>query len=250
MMLSNTVKSEAMRRSGAKLSRVKHALVAMVRPGVLFEELETEARSLIELEGSTPSFMTVDGYKYATCITKNEGCCHGVPAGKKVEAGDLITIDVGLVYAGFHSDTSITVYAGDEKKAPGQIRVFLETGRRALANAIQKAIVGNSVYDISKAIQNTIEAAGYGAVFQLTGHGIGKSLHEPPYVPCVTYEQDKRHKLKEGMTLAIEPMYAMGNPELVLGKDGWTYESIDRSLTGMFEETILITSGKPEILTS
>lgn len=238
-----------MRESGKKLARVKRVLVEMVQPGILFEEIEAKAQELIASEGATPSFMTVSGYKYATCITRNEGCCHGIPVGKKVEQGDLITIDVGLVYDGYHTDTSYTVYAGDQTKMPQDMRHFLEVGQLALENAIAQTRVGNSVYDISRAIQATIEAEGYGCVYQLTGHGIGKSLHEPPYVPCVAFAQDKRLKLSEGMTLAIEPMYAKGNPELILGQDKWTYETKDKSLTGMFEDTVLITSGVPEILT-
>ncbi|PWU23136.1 type I methionyl aminopeptidase [Candidatus Cerribacteria bacterium 'Amazon FNV 2010 28 9'] len=238
-----------MREGGARLARVKYALNEMVRPGVLFEEIESEAQRLIKKEDATPSFMTVHGYKYATCITKNEGCCHGVPVGKKVNPGDLITIDVGLVYQGYHTDTSTTVYAGNEAKAPKEIREFMAIGRQALDNAIAKARAGNSVYDISKAIQDTIEDAGYGAVYQLTGHGVGKQLHEDPYIPCVAYVEDKKIKLHEGQTIAIEPMYAMGNPYLILGKDKWTYETRDKSLTGMFEDTVLITSGNPEILT-
>ena len=238
-----------MRESGQRLSRVKRGLIEFVIPGVMFEEIEQKAQELISQEGGTPSFMTFPGYKYATCLTKNEGCCHGLPIGYTVKAGDLITIDVGIVYQGWHTDTSITVYVGDESKAPESIRTFLEVGRQALANGIAKARVGNSVYDISLAIQETIEDAGYGAVYQLTGHGIGTSLHESPYIPDVAYPQDKKLKLYEGQTIAIEPMYAMGNPYLVLGKDKWTYETKDKSLTGMFEETVLITSGSPEILT-
>lgn len=249
MKFSDPEKPAKMRESGKRLGRVKRALIAMVKPGVLFEEIEAKAQELIAAEGAAPSFMTVSGYHHATCITKNEGCCHGIPVGKKVEAGDLITIDVGLVFDGYHTDTSYTVYAGDEAKMSEETRRFLAVGKQALEFAISNATAGNSIYDVSLAIQATIEGAGYGCVYQLTGHGIGKSLHEPPYVPCVAFTQDKRLKLVEGMTLAIEPMYAMGNPELILGKDKWTYETKDRSLTGMFEETVLITSGKPEILT-
>jgi methionyl aminopeptidase len=249
MRAVDPLKPEKMRASGKKLAIVKRALIDMVAPGILFEEIESRAQALIKEQGATPSFMTVEGYKYATCITKNEGCCHGVPTGHKVEEGDLITIDVGLVFDGYHSDTSYTVYAGDETKMSDTVRHFLETGKAALDNAIAQAVVGNSVYDISLAIQETIEGEGYGCVYQLTGHGIGKTLHEPPYVPCVTFKQDKRHMLTEGQTLAIEPMYTFGDPELILGKDKWTYETKDKSLSGMFEDTVLITSGKPEILT-
>lgn len=242
-------KISLMRESGARLSRVKNGLVAMIAPGVTFEEIEKKAQELIAKEDGTPSFMTFPGYRYATCLTKNEGCCHGLPIGKTAQAGDLITIDVGIVYKGWHTDTSITVYVGEEAKAPASVRTFLEVGRQALANGIAQARVGNSVYDISVAIQDTLEEAGYGAVYQLTGHGIGKSLHESPYIPDVAYPQDKKLKLYEGQTIAIEPMYAMGNPYLILGKDKWTYETKDKTLTGMFEETVLVTSGGPEILT-
>lgn len=238
-----------MRESGKRLAEVKHALIDMVVPGLMFEEIEAEAQRLIKKVDSTPSFMTVDGYKYATCITKNEGCCHGLPLGHTVKDGDLITIDVGLVYNEYHSDTSYTVYAGNERKMPSDIRHFLAIGQQALDNAIDKARVGKSVYDISCAIQDTIEDAGYGAVYQLTGHGIGKTLHEDPYIPCVAYSQDKKQKLYDGQTIAIEPMYAMGNPYLILGHDKWTYQTRDKSLTGMFEDTVLITKDSPEILT-
>ena len=242
-------KPQRMRESGKRLAQVKQTLIDAVVPGISFEELEALAQSSIKALGSTPSFMTHPGYKYATCITKNEGCCHGVPVGHVVNEGDIITIDVGLVYNGYHTDTSYTVYAGDPSKMSPKIKRFLQVGKDALDAAIDKARFGNSVYDISCAIQDTIEAAGYGAVYQLTGHGIGKSLHEDPAIPCVAYSQDKREKLKIGQTIAIEPMYAMGNPFLILGKDGWTYQTKDKSLTGMFEDTVLITEHGPEILT-
>src|SRR4026207_1929346 len=114
MRANDPQKPAKMRASGKKLASVKRALIAMVKPGVLFEEIETKAQELIAQEGATPSFMTVAGYSHATCITKNEGCCHGIPVGNKVNEGDLITIDVGLVFDGYHTDTSHTVYAGDE----------------------------------------------------------------------------------------------------------------------------------------
>jgi methionyl aminopeptidase len=247
--MNDPVKIEAMREGGKKLGRVKNALVESVVPGMLFEEIEALAQKLIADEGATPSFPSVEGYSYATCITKNEGCCHGVPVGKKVDDGDIITIDTGLIWKGYHLDTTHTVYAGNSKKMPTETKEFLRIGQEALDTAIAAARVGNSVYDISVAMQEVIEGAGYGAVYQLTGHGIGKSLHEPPYIPCIAYSQDKRLKLKEGQTLAIEPMYTMGNPYLILGKDKWTYETKDKSLSGMFEDTVLITSNGPEILT-
>ena len=245
----DTEKIKYMRESGKRLAQVKKELSLMVRPGVAFEAIEAKAQELIKSLDASPSFMTHPGYEYATCITKNEGCCHGVPVGKTINEGDVVTIDVGLVYQGYHTDTTNTVYAGDIDKMPEAIKKFLEVGRQTFDRAIQMARFGNTVYDISKTIQDNLEAAGYGAVYQLTGHGIGKTLHEPPYIPCVAYRQDKKLKLKLWQTIAIEPMYAMGNPHLVLGKDGWTYETKDRSLTGMFEDTVMITPDGPEVLT-
>ncbi|HSW89774.1 MAG TPA: type I methionyl aminopeptidase [Patescibacteria group bacterium] len=242
-------KISAIREGGKKLAAVKHLLVEHTHPGVHFEELEKIAWDEIIRLGAKPSFPTVDGYKYATCITKNEGCCHGVPVGKTVEDGDVITLDLGLIWNGYHTDTTETVYVHEKKKADPKIEEFLRVGRLALDKAISKAQVGNSVWDISHAIEKTISEHGYEAVYQLTGHAVGKHLHEDPQIPCVAYRSDKKIPLVEGMTLAIEPMYAMGNARLVLGGDGWTYETADKSLTGMFEDTVIVTSGEPEIVT-
>lgn len=235
-----------MREGGKILSYVRDSVAAAVKPGITFEELEALAQDLIAKKGARPSFPTVEGYHWATCISKNEGCCHGIPKNNVVEDGDIITIDVGVLYKGYHTDTSITVPAGQVSK---EVLHFLEVGKRALANAIAQAKVGNTVYDISLATQQTIESEGYSCVYQLTGHGISKRLHEEPNIPCFADEPSKKDVLYEGQTIAIEPMYAMGNPRLKLGKDGWTYETADKSLTGMFEHTIYITRGKPEILT-
>ncbi len=239
-------KIEAMREGGAILAMVRDETAKAVKPGVTFEELEALAQKLIKEAGAKPSFPTVEGYHWATCITKNEGCCHGIPKNHTVEDLDIITIDVGVLYKGFHTDTSITVPVGNVSK---EILHFLEVGKKALENAIDKARVGNSVYDISKAIQDTVEAEGFSPVFQLTGHGISRNLHEEPNIPCFADPSTKREKLYEGQTIAIEPMYAMGRAKLKLAQDGWTYETVDKSLTGMFEHTIFITGGRPEILT-
>lgn len=243
-------KIQAMREGGKLLGQIRQTVADAVIPGVSFEELEALTMKLILDHGAKPSFPTVDGYKYATCITKNEGCCHGVPVGKHVDKGDLITLDMGLIWNGYHLDTTTTVYAGDKKHISGEIAAFMQVGQDALAAGIAQATAGNSVYDISKAIQRTIEAAGCSPVYQLTGHAVGKNLHEDPQIPCVTYRGDKKIRLEEGMTLAIEPMYAAGNAYLILGEDGWTYQTKDKSLTGMYEHTVLVTRGEPEILTS
>ncbi len=240
----------AMTTGGKKLGSIKHALQDFAKDGVSFESIESRAQDLIAREGATPSFSTVPGYQWATCITKNSGCCHGIPKNNTVLAGDIITIDVGLVYQGYHLDTSITFFVGDLTAADPKIRQFLLVGERSKEVAIAQAVVGNSVYDISHAMQREVESHGYSCVYQLTGHSIGKELHEDPQVPCIAYRSDKKHKLFEGQTLAVESMLAMGDARLRLGKDGWTYETVDGSLTGMFEDTILVTKDGPQVLTT
>jgi len=237
---------QAMRVGGKKLLVIKKALIDYTKPGLTFAQIEKQAQLLISQAKTKPSFSTVPGYSWATCITKNDGLCHGIPDQSVVNSGDVITIDVGLIQDGFHLDTSITFPVGPV--SPQAIE-FLSIGKKALSKAISRAQVGNSVYDVSRMMQKTVEERGYGAVYQLTGHGVGKELHMDPSIPCVAVKSDKRVLFKEGQTVAIEIMYTLGDPYLVLSSDGWTYQTQDGSLSGMFEETVLITANGPEILT-
>lgn len=240
-------KISAMREGGHKLAHVRDSLVTFTKVGMSFAQIEAEAQRLIKAAGARANFALVPGYHWATCIMKNDELCHGIPSPEKiVNNGDIITIDVGLLYQGYNLDTTTSFIVGtqDPKKVE-----FLAIGKKALDKAIQKAVAGNSVYDISFAMQKMCETHGYSMVYQLTGHGVGKQLHEDPSIPCLAQRADKRKMLTEGQTIAIEPMYAMGKADLVLDKDGWTYRTIDHSLTGMFEETVLVTKDGPEILT-
>ncbi len=240
-------KIAAMRSGGKKLAEVREALVKFTKVGTRFDEIEKEAQRLIHATGATPNFALVPGYHWATCLMKNDEMCHGIPKHEKVvEDGDLITIDVGLLYKGYNLDTTASFLVGN---ATQERKDFLDVGKKALQRAIDAAVIGNSIYDISFAMQKVVERKGFGMVYQLTGHGIGKELHEEPHVPCIAQRSDKRKKLYEGQTIAIEVMYAMGDAFLVLDKDGWTYRTADHSLSGMIEETVLITANGPEILT-
>jgi len=243
---SDNERISAMREGGKILARVREEVVQTIKPGVSFEELEQTAQLWLKKLGAEPSFPTVEGYQWATCITKNEGCCHGIPKNGVVENGDIITVDTGALYKGYHTDTSITVCAGTCTK---EILHFLEVGRQALKAAIARVLPGNTIYTVSQAMQDVIEKAGCRSVYQLTGHGIGKTLHMLPNIPCYADERSKKDVIQEGQTLAIEPMYAWGNPTLALGKDGWTYETVDKSLTGMFEHTVVAWKDGPEVLT-
>lgn len=236
----------AMRVGGKILATVRDAIVAAVKPGVPFETLEAIAQRELKRLGAEPSFPTVEGYQWATCITKNEECVHGIPVGKTVDFGDIITIDVGALYGGYHTDTSITVCAGECSK---RVQRFVTTGVKAVDAAIAQVHAGATVYDLSLAMQTVVEGAGYRCVYQLTGHGVGKKLHMDPSIPCYADERSKKEVLYEGQTLAVEIMYAMGNPKLVLAKDGWTYETEDHSLAGMHEHTVLVTKDGAEVLT-
>ena len=242
----DTQKIDAMKEGGKALGKIKGQLFAFTKAGTTFEAIEAEAQRLIRAAGYTPSFSTVPGYDWATCIMKNDEMCHGIPQKKKVSVGDILTIDVGLINKGYHLDTTMTFAVGAVTEEKQQ---FLERGERILADSIAKAVVGNSVYDISFAMEKGLKKYNYGAVYQLTGHGIGKELHMEPAIPCVTQRADKKRKLSIGQTLAIEVMYTSGNPYLIEDADGWTYRTEDGSLSGMFEETVLITKGGPQVLT-
>ncbi len=246
--MPDTHKIQAMREGGKILADVRERLVMAVKPGISFIEIEKLANDYItSYPGATASFKRVPGYSWATCLMKNEEVCHGIPRKEKyVQDNDLITIDVGVFFKGYHTDTSTTVYVGEPTP---QIIKFLEAGKRSVDNAIQQARPGKSVWHISYAMQRAIETAGYHCVYQLTGHGVGKELHEEPSIPCVADPTDKRIQIKSGQTLAIEVMYSVGSPTLIFEKDGWTCRTEDNSLSGMFEHTVLVTDNGPEILT-
>lgn len=242
----DTHKINQMRKGGSALGVIKGKLQQFVVPGMRFEDIEVEAQRLIAQAGFVPSFSTVPGYHWATCIMKNDEMCHGIPVGKLVASGDVLTIDIGLISDGYHLDTTLTFAVGE---VPEASRLFLERGQSILKDAIDKAKVGNSVYDVSYEMESGLQKYGYGVVYQLTGHGIGTELHMDPAIPCFTQRSDKKRRFTEGQTVAIEVMYTAGNPKLVVDKDGWTYRTADGSLAGMFEETVLITKKGPEVLT-
>lgn len=243
---SDAQRISAMREGGKRLSVVKHALQKFTRVGMSFEQIEAEAQRLIAAADAKPNFALVPGYHWATCIMRNDELCHGIPQGKSVAEGDVITIDVGLLYQGFHLDTTTTFFVGE---ADQTTKEFVQRGREILDAAIFQATLGNSIYDISLEMERGLQRYNYGVVYQLTGHGIGTQLHMEPSVPVFADRSSKRQKLYAGQTIAIEVMYTAGSPDLVVADDGWTYRTQDGSLSGMFEETVLVTKDGPEVLT-
>lgn len=230
------------------LGEIRDKVAMAVKPGVSSGELEKLANDLIEKTPGKASFKMVEGYRHATCISINDVVVHGIPGEEIINEGDIVGIDVGLYYKGFHTDTAVTVGAG---KIGTDIKTFLETGRRALKQAILQVKPGKTIWDVSKAMQEVVEGSGYSVVTALTGHGVGRNLHEEPAIPCLTIGQSRNSvKILEGMVLAIEVMYNMGKPDVCYkNEDGWTISTVDGKISGLFEHTVAVTRNGAVVLT-
>jgi methionyl aminopeptidase len=237
-----------MAEGGAKLGRVKSALALAVKEGVTAAEIEELANELIKKEGAEASFKKVPGYRWATCINVNEGLVHGIPSKNIVfKKGDLVKIDVGVYFKGFHTDTSISVGIDPSPEN----RKFLSIGKEALAKAIKKARVGGRIFDISEAIEETVEGGGYTTIKALVGHGVGRELHEDPQIPCfLPGRKEDSLEIQKGMVLAIEVMYTQGSDKVEVSEDGWTILMRDGKISALFEDTVAITSEGPKVLTT
>jgi methionyl aminopeptidase len=235
-----------MTEGGKRIGHIKGILADMVKAGVTPLEIDAQATRLIKAGGDKCSFMTVDDYKYATCINVNSGMVHGIPTSKPFQEGDVVKVDMGLMHDGYHLDTCVTVQIPPHKT---EVTKFLETTKKSLEAAIFAAIPGNTVYDIGLAMQTVVEGDGYNVVRDLTGHGISRKLHENPFIPCYGDKKDKNKFLSVDQTIAIEAMTTMGDYHLVEDSDGWTLSTQDGSITAMFEETVYLTPSGPLILT-
>ncbi len=247
---------ESMRVGGKILSDVMWEVVAQVKPGITEIEIDRLAEKGIVSRGGEPGFKKVPGYKHTICVSTNDVVVHGIPGSYKLKAGDVIGIDCGVFYQGFHTDMSQTLRVRSQmangKWQIDKVDKFLENGERALNEAIKVAIVGNHIGHISKTIQDIVEKeGGYSVVRSLIGHGVGRELHEEPEVPgFLKGPIEKTPKLIVGMTIAIEVIYNMGKSQVMYGNDdGWTISSGDGSLSGVFERTVAITQQGPEVLT-
>lgn len=239
-----------MRQSGRRLAEVVALLREAVRPGITTAELDELAERGIEARGSKPSFK---GYKAGgvipfpgtICASPNEQVVHGFPSEVPLVEGDIISIDVGLIYGGYHADCAFSVAIGEVAQ---DVQRLLDETERSLYEGIAQAKPGNRIGDIGHAIQSYIEPKGYGVVREFVGHGIGRLLHETPSVP--NYGPPNRGRLLvEGFCLAIEPMITMGDHETEMLDDGWTVVTADGSLAAHFEHTVAVTPRGPEILT-
>lgn len=243
---------QKMQKGGAILAHVLSTLIESVKEGVSEIELDEMAEKMILEAGGKPGFKTVRGYKHTICTATNDVVVHGIPTAYKYKKGDVVCIDAGVLYGGLHTDMADTVLIESEDLDDNKEKQkFLSTGKNALNAALKVARPGNRIGHISKAIQDIVEGEGYSIVRTLVGHGVGKSLHEPPEVPgFLVGPIDKTPLLKANMTIAIEVIYTKGSPEVeYANNDGWTISTSDGSISAVFERTVLITDTGMEILT-
>ncbi len=238
---------ELMAQGGRILAAAVEHLRRAVRPGLSTGDLDAIAEEFIRShDGATPAFKGLYGFPGSICASINNEIVHGIPSKKRVlKEGDIISIDVGVAYKGYFTDSATTVPVG---AIDDRTRRLLEVTERSLYAGIEAAVVGNHIGDIGHAVQTVVEAAGYSVVRDLVGHGIGTTFHEEPQVP--NYGKPKRkEKLVPGLTIAIEPMVNMGGPATRQLSDRWTIVTVDGSRSAHFEHTVAITEGEPEILT-
>lgn len=238
-----------MAESGKRLKAVVKELLPLIRAGITTLDIDKKAEELIKKQGGDSSFKTVPGYLFSTCLTVNEQIVHTKPCNRVLKDGDVLTLDIGMLYRGWHTDYAITKVVGGESKDE-KINKFLKIGENTLYLAIKEAKIGNRLGAISQVIEREIKGNGYFIIKELTGHGIGKKLHEDPYVfGFVERPIDRTLLIKNGLVIAIEIIYAMGTEEMVYEKDNWSIMTKDRSLSACFEHTIAITEKGPIILT-
>ncbi len=235
-----------MRTSGVALRKVHDAVKAVVRPGATTMDLERAAVATVKELGVKAAFLGYHGYPAVLCTSVNHEVIHGIPSENHVlREGDVVSVDCGVIVDGYYSDCAVTHAVG---KISAKAEKLLRVTEASLYAAIDKAVVGGRLFDISNAVQTVCEAEGYGVVREFVGHGIGKSMHEDPQVPNYG-DAGKGPRLKAGMVLAIEPMINLGSAEVKVLEDGWTAITVDGSVSAHFEHTVAITKAGPVILT-
>lgn len=248
--MSVTIKSakeiELMREAGRLLEITHNELAKAIKPGISTWEIDQLGEQIIRSFGCTPNFLNYNGYPASICVSVNDEVVHGIPSKKRIlQEGDIVSLDAGLIYKGFHSDAARTHAVGEISKEAKQL---IEVTKQSFFEGIKFARAGHHLHEISAAIGAYAESFGYGVVRDLVGHGIGTSLHEDPQIP--NFSQKRRGiRLQPGMTLAIEPMINAGRYDVEWLDDDWTVVTEDGSWSAHYENTVLITEDEPEILT-
>jgi methionyl aminopeptidase len=247
--MSVTIKSareiELMKEAGRILAIVHEELEKFIRPGISTLDIDKKGEELIRSFDCIPSFLNYNGYPASICVSVNDEVVHGIPhRNHMIDEGDIVSLDAGVIYKGYHSDAARTWAVGEVSE---EAKKLMEVTRQSFFEGIKFAKAGNHLYDISNAIDAYVRPFGYGIVTDLVGHGIGKNLHEDPEIPNFRQKR-KGIKLQPGMTLAIEPMVNIGRPDVEWLDDDWTVVTEDGSLSAHYENTVLITDGDPVIL--
>ena len=236
------IMKEACRISAGALQLVGRA----VEPGVTTAELDRIAEEYIRSEGAVPNFKNYDGYPATACISVNNEVIHGIPTEKrKIKQGDIVSVDLGAMFEGYHGDNAATFACGD---ISDEAKRLMDATKESLYKGIKAARAGGRIGDIGYAVQSYVEARGYSVVRQFVGHGVGTHLHEAPEVPNFGIP-GRGIRLLPGMTIAIEPMVNIGKPDVKVMPDGWTVLTKDGSLSAHFEHTVAVTSDGPQIMT-
>ena len=248
--MSVTIKSareiELMRESCRLLEIVHNELADIIKPGISTLDIDRYGEKRIRSLGGIPNFKNYNGYPASICVSVNDEVVHGIPNKHRIlQEGEIVSLDAGLIYKGYHSDAARTYGVG---QVSPEAQKLMDVTKQSFFEGIKFAKAGNHLHDISNAIGNYAQSFGYGVVRDLVGHGIGTSLHEDPQIPNFP-QRSKGIRLQPGMTLAIEPMITMGRPEVCWLDDDWTVVTEDESLAAHYENTVLITDGEPEILT-
>jgi methionyl aminopeptidase len=233
-------------REACKITAAARALAGeLVKPGVTTAHIDKAVHDFIVSHGAKPSFLHYNGFPASACISINDVVIHGIPDSRKLKEGDIVSVDVGAYYKGFHGDCAATFACGEISETASRL---IEVTRQSFFEGVRFARQGNRVSDISHAVQAYVEENGFSVVRSFVGHGVGANLHEEPEVP--NYGRPGRGpRLVRGMTLAIEPMVTEGSYDVRVLKDNWTTVTVDGKLAAHYENTVLITDGEPEILT-
>lgn len=250
MIMSVSIKTaheiELMRHAGKLLEQVHDELAKIIRPGISTWEIDHEGERMIRELGCVPNFLHYNGYPASICVSVNDEVVHGIPKKERIlKEGDIVSLDAGLIYEGYHSDAARTYGVG---KISPEAQKLIDVTKQSFFEGIKYARAGHHLHEISAAIGNYAENFGYGVVYDLVGHGIGTHLHEDPQIPNFACKS-RGIRLQPGMTLAIEPMINQGTADVCWLDDDWTVVSEDGSLSAHYENTVLITDGEPELLT-
>ena len=243
--IKNTEEIELLRENNLLVSETLAELARHIKPGITTKELDTIGEEFIRSHGATPAFLGYQGYPASLCISVNENVVHGIPSSCELREGDIVSVDCGTFMKGFVGDSAYTFKVGEV--AP-EVQRLLDITKEALGKGAAQAAAGKRIGDISSAVQEYAEAAGFSVVRELVGHGVGRNMHEDPEVPNYG-ARGRGPLLKEGMVICIEPMINMGTRQVVFESDGWTVRTRDRKPSAHFEWAVAITKQGPDILT-